>query len=205
MAVYRWWRRKYIARQTRRLYQSLGSLGQRVRFEEGVQVMYPERLEVGSNVLIHRGAFIDAEGGVKIGDNFVAAQNLVILSSTHNYEVPDLLPWDERKHLKPAIIEDNIWCGMNVIILPGVRIGEGAVIGAGSVVTRDVYPCAVVDSNPAKCIKFWDVETYNRLKREGKFLLHPITDLTSDILLRRTLLWGGERVGAHDGGTRPLS
>lgn len=149
---------------------------------------YPERLEVGSNVLIHQGAFIDAEGGVKIGDNFVAARNLVILSSNHNYEAPDLLPWDETKHLKPVIIEDNVWCGMNVIILPGVRIGEGAVIGAGSVVTGDVDPCAVVAGNPAKRIKFRDVETYNRLKREGKFRLHPITDITSDVLLGKGFL-----------------
>lgn len=183
--LFRWWRKKLIVRRARRLYLSLGSLGRRVRFEEGVQVVYPERLQVGNNVLIHRGAFIDAEGGVRIGDNFVAAQNLIILSSNHNYEAPELLPWDEKKHLKPVVIEDNVWCGMNVIILPGVRIGEGAVIGAGSVVTRDVEPCAVVAGNPARRIKFRDVETYNRLKREGKVRLHPITDITSDILLRR--------------------
>jgi acetyltransferase-like isoleucine patch superfamily enzyme len=170
-------------RRARRLYASLGGLGRSVRIARVQTVLCPERIRVGNNVLIHAGAYLDAEGGLTIGNNFVASSNLHVLTSVHNYEAPELLPWDEGKHLRPVVFGDNVWAGLNVIVLPGVTVGEGAVLAAGAVVTKDVPPCAVVGGNPARVLKYRDVERYEALKAAGKFRLHPPDPLTSDALL----------------------
>ena len=65
-------------------------------------------------------------------------------------------------------IEDNVWIGGKSIILPGVTIHEGAVIGMGAVVTKDVPKCAVVGGNPAKVLKYRDINQYEQLKKENK-------------------------------------
>lgn len=162
------------------IYRSIGRLGKNIRFDGVPSVLFPERITLGDNILIHSGAFIDGEGKIEIGNNFVASKNLVILSSSHNYELPELLPWDEKKILEPVVIEDNVWCGINVIIMPGIRIGEGAVIAAGSVVTKDVQRCTIVGGNPAVLIKYRNIERYELLKREKKFRAHPVTGETSE-------------------------
>jgi acetyltransferase-like isoleucine patch superfamily enzyme len=170
-------------RHRRRLYRSLGELGKSVRIGKEAGIFWPERIKVGSNVLIHAGAYLDGEGGIRIGDNFVAARNLSILSSSHNFESPEQLPWDEGKVLREVVIEANVWVGLNVTIIPGVRVGEGAVIAAGAVVTKDVPACAVVGGNPARVLKYRDQARYAELKAAGRFRLHPATPTTSDALL----------------------
>lgn len=82
----------------------------------------------------------------------------------------DALPYGTKYINKPVIIEDNVWIGSDVIIIPGVTIHEGAIIGIGSVVTKDVPSCAVVGGNPAKIIKYRDKEQYEKLKRNERFL-----------------------------------
>ena len=91
----------------------------------------------------------------------------MILSTNHNYE-GSKIPYDEAYIKKSVIIEDYVWFGIGVKILPGVTVGEGAIVGMGSVVTRDVPPCAIVGGNPAKVIKYRDKQKYERLKKEGK-------------------------------------
>ena len=70
---------------------------------------------------------------------------------------------------KNIIIEDNVWLGDRVIILGGIKIGEGAVIQAGSVVVEDIPICAVAGGHPAKVFKYRDQTHYFQLKQEGKF------------------------------------
>ena len=67
------------------------------------------------------------------------------------------------------VIEDFVWCGANVTILPGVIIGEGAIVGAGSVVVKDVPKYAVVAGNPAIVLKYRNIEQFEKLKQQGKF------------------------------------
>lgn len=183
LGIYIW--RVIRRRRLKLLYLSIGHVGKNVRFNDVPSMPFPERISIGNNVLIHAGALIDGEGGVEIGNNFVASIGLTILSSSHNYESPELLPWDETRILKKVVIEDNVWCGVNVIIMPGVIISEGAVIAAGSVVTKNVEKYSVVGGNPAKIIKYRDIDRYEALKRERKFRIHPVTDTTSDVLLKR--------------------
>ena len=67
------------------------------------------------------------------------------------------------------VIEDNVWIGNRVIILPGVTIKEGAIIQAGSVVVGDIEKCGIAGGHPAKVFKYRDIEHYEKLKSEWKF------------------------------------
>lgn len=125
-------------------------------------------LELGNNINIEENAFIRAEGGVSIGDNCIMAANFSLYTYNHNY-FGEQLPYDHTNIYKEVVIGDNVWMGRNVSVLPGVTIGEGAIVGLGSVVTKDVPPCAIVGGNPAKVIKFRDQEKYEQLKSEQKF------------------------------------
>ena len=70
---------------------------------------------------------------------------------------------------KQVIIDDYVWIGSDVIISGNVHIGEGAIVAIGSVVVKDVPRCAIVGGNPAKIIKYRDVEHFEKLKAEGKY------------------------------------
>jgi acetyltransferase-like isoleucine patch superfamily enzyme len=181
----RWIKMMVRMRLLRSAYLSFKKIGCNVRFDEPPIVEFPDHVELGNNVLFHRGAYINGEGGVTIGDNFVASFNSMIISSSHNFDKPTMLPWDDSNIPGKVVIDDNVWCGVNVTILPGVHVGEGAVIGAGAVVTADVEPCAVIGGNPAKVIKYRDKETYFKLKKEGKFHKFIQLQTTNDRVLKR--------------------
>jgi len=82
-----------------------------------------------------------------------------------------MLPYDDIYEVKDVVIGDYVWIGADVTIMPGVHIGEGAVIAACSCVTKDVPPLALVGGCPAKVIKSRDKETYERLKKEERVYL----------------------------------
>lgn len=115
------------------------------------------------------GAKIYAQGGVTFGNNFHSAKGLIILTQNHNWK-GEKLPYDETIMIKPVVIGDNVWIGINVIILPGVSIGEGCIIQAGSVVSSSIPDLAIVGGNPAKVIKFRNSEHYEKLKKDEKYI-----------------------------------
>lgn len=114
--------------------------------------------------------YINAAGGVRIGRYFHTGRSLTIYSSNHDYDGGDAIPYGEKECPGPVLIEDFVWCGANVTILPGVTVGESAVIGAGAVVTRDIPPLAVVGGNPARVIKYRNKEHFLKLKEEEKWM-----------------------------------
>lgn len=75
-----------------------------------------------------------------------------------------MIPYDDSLVLKTIVFEDYVWVGSHVIIVGNVTIGEGAIIAAGAVVTKDVPKYAIVGGNPAKVIKYRDIEHFNSLK-----------------------------------------
>jgi Acetyltransferase (isoleucine patch superfamily) len=89
-------------------------------------------------------------GGITIGNDVMIAAHTIISSQTHDPNAP---LFRETQIMKPVVIEDNVWIGSGAIILPGVHIGTGSVIGAGSVVTKDVPPGSVVVGGPSKVIR----------------------------------------------------
>ena len=92
-------------------------------------------------------------GPVKIGNNVNLAQNIIISGLNHNYSDPDKTITSQGVNTSEVIIEDDVWIGANSVILAGITIGKHSVIGAGSVVIRDVPPYSIVVGNPGKIIK----------------------------------------------------
>lgn len=147
----------------------LKSCGKKVTFAMGVKIFSPKNISIGENVRIGARSILSGQGGITIGNNVSLGPEVIIWSANHNYMRPNELPYDKEYIKRPVVIEDNVWIGARCSLIPGVRIREGAVIGLGSVVTKDVPECAVVAGNPAKIIKYRDLETYEKLKSEKNF------------------------------------
>lgn len=114
------------------------------------------------------GITISGNGPVIFGNYFHSGKDCLIISQNHNYE-GSKIPYDETFVLKSVEIGDCVWFGHRVIVTGNVKIGEGAIIAAGAVVTKDVPPCAIVGGNPARIIKYRNIEHYNKLKQSGAF------------------------------------
>lgn len=114
------------------------------------------------------GMAIHGNGKVTIGNYLHSGVGCQIITSFHNYE-GDAIPYDTTFIDKDVTIGDCVWLGNDVIILGGVNIGEGAIIQAGSVVVKDIPPCAIAGGHPAVPFKYRDKEHYELLKKEGKF------------------------------------
>lgn len=121
------------------------------KIEYNVYLSNASRIRIGKNCRINENVFIQA---ACIGNNVLIAPNVAILSVSHNHKniaIPIVDQGDSESN--PPIIEDNVWLGRNVVVMPGVRIGMGSIVGAGAVVTKDVPPFVVVGGVPAKFIK----------------------------------------------------
>jgi len=105
-------------------------------------------LVIGENSVINQGCRLDNRGGLSIGENVSVSEQVIILTADHN---ADSAGFEGRS--RPVIIEDYVWIGTRVTILPGIRIGRGALVAAGAVVTKDVIPYAIVGGVPARVIK----------------------------------------------------
>lgn len=127
-------------------------------------VFSPWNLSIGKNVQIGRRGFFDARRGVTIGDDVAIGDNVQIWTEEHDTASPDFAIVGG-----PVSIERLVYFGTSVIVLPGVTVGEGAVVASGAVVTKDVRPWTVVGGVPAKHIRNRPVVDYT-LAGHGKWL-----------------------------------
>lgn len=102
---------------------------------------------IGRRSVINQQCCLDGRGGLTIGDHVSISPGVWILTDSHDMHDPLF-----REVLAPVAIRDHVWIGSRALILPGVTVGEGAVVAAGAVVTRDVEPYAVVAGVPARPI-----------------------------------------------------
>lgn len=112
---------------------------------------------------------IHGGGDVTIGDHAFIGDDTIIYSQNHDYDNGELIPFGFGYVFKPVRIDDCVWVGTNVIILPGTHIGEGAIIQAGSVVHGEIPPMAIAGGNPAKVFAWRNKEHYEALKAKGRF------------------------------------
>lgn len=111
-----------------------------------------EGIRIGNNVGISQNCFFAARAMIEIGNEVIIGPGVSLFSENHNYKdinTPIRLQGETRKKI---VIEDDVWIGANAIILAGVHIGKHSVVGAGSVVTKDVPANSVVVGSPAKLV-----------------------------------------------------
>ncbi|MBE9076324.1 acyltransferase [Romeria aff. gracilis LEGE 07310] len=151
------------------LKERLKFCGRGVVINGQVTVVCPENIVIKDNVHIGENSYLDGRGSIEIGENTHISRNFVVHSSSHNYNGTKL-PYDDTYVLKPIKIDRNVWVGTHVVLVPGVSIGEGAIIGAGTVVTKEVPEFNILGSQPARTLKLRNIEHYRQtdfLKRYG--------------------------------------
>lgn len=107
----------------------------------------PHMVKIGKNVVVMPGCLMMSAGGITIEDGALIAANVQLISNNHDLYERQIIT------CKPVHIGKNAWIGAGATILPGVTIGDNAVVGAASVVTKDVEPDTIVAGNPARFIK----------------------------------------------------
>lgn len=127
--------------------------GDNVGIYENVYLHNISAISFGNNVSIHPMCYIEGYGGITLGDDVSIAHNVSILSVTHKYDLLNTpikyQPLEERS----VTVGNDVWIGAKAIILGGNTINDGAIVGAGAVVTHDVPARKIVAGNPAKIIK----------------------------------------------------
>jgi maltose O-acetyltransferase len=124
--------------------------GSSVQIQVGVCIEHPYGLDMGDGVGINRNSWLNAVGGLSIGNNCAFGPQTIIHTANHNFGDPDKPFQEQGWTFKPVVIEDDVWFGARVVVLPGARIGKGAVIGAGSIVSGDIAAYAIVHGEKAK-------------------------------------------------------
>lgn len=124
------------------------SIGHNVNIEKGAS--FANSVTIGDNSGIGVNAVLTDE--VYIGKNVMMGPDCMIYTSNHKF-MKETRSYEGFTQIRPVIIEDDVWIGARCIILPGVKIGKGSTIGAGSVVSKEVPPYSVVAGNPARVVK----------------------------------------------------
>lgn len=135
----------------RALYRGLGAnLGKKSIIHFRTEIRAPHLLKIGQGTIIGDNAILDAREGLLIGENVNLSSNVSIYTLQHNLRASDFSCTYPSERKMSVEIDNRVWLGANVIVLPGVHIGEGAVCCAGCVVTKSVEPFSVVAGIPAK-------------------------------------------------------
>jgi maltose O-acetyltransferase len=131
--------------------RSIIPAGKNVKIQRSVYIGSGNNIVIGNNCQINELARLD---NVTIGNNVMIARESIILGKMHESGAVDT-PMNEQgvKEVKRTIIEDDVWLGLRVVVMPGVTISKGTIIAAGAVVTKDTEPFGIYGGVPAKLIK----------------------------------------------------
>jgi acetyltransferase-like isoleucine patch superfamily enzyme len=131
-------------------------IGPQTLLEPNVWITAPgdARVRIGSGTFLNIAVMVAAVELVEIGDHCMFANGCFITDGNHRFDDPDKpVPWQGFDSKGPTRVGDNVWCGAHVVITSGVTIGERCVIGANSVVTRDLPPHSIAAGAPAKVLR----------------------------------------------------
>jgi acetyltransferase-like isoleucine patch superfamily enzyme len=118
----------------------------------GFKVRNPQRITIGERFYCNYNFFVQGSGGVQIGNDVIVGPNVSIFSENHQFARRDVPINRQGTRCAPVSIGDDVWIGAGATILPGVTIGNGCVVAAGSVVTRSFEEFSVVGGVPARVI-----------------------------------------------------
>ncbi|WP_439816316.1 acyltransferase [Zavarzinia sp. CC-PAN008] len=136
------------------------TLGPRAMVLQGAIIAtYGGNIRIGRNVGINPYCVLYGHGGLTIGDDVLIAAHTIIIPANHRFERTDVPINAQGIRARGVVIEDDVWLGARVTVLDGVRIGRGAVVAAGAVVTKDVAPMTIVAGVPAAPIGRRDAST----------------------------------------------
>lgn len=129
----------------------LGRVGPRVRIPRTVWFQYPHNIVLGSDITLGTGdrLWASANASITIGAHALFGPNVTIITANHGYGARDVPIKAQAQREQDVRIGDDVWLGANAIVLPGVTVGDGAIVAAGAVVTRDVAPLTIVGGVPA--------------------------------------------------------
>lgn len=127
--------------------QLFGEIGEGSRVMPPTTVVRGQNVKIGKRVVIMNNSLFMSAGGITIEDDVLVAANAQLISNNHDPDEHAILT------CKPIVLKRNCWIGAGATILPGVTVGENAIVGAGAVVTKDVEPNAIVGGIPAKRLK----------------------------------------------------
>jgi acetyltransferase-like isoleucine patch superfamily enzyme len=135
-------------------------LGANVALDDGVVIVIggpprADKIVIGANTYVNRYTIFDAHWQLHVGERVMIGPHCYFTDADHSTDPKSSVQAQPMRH-KPLIIEDEAWIGAHVTVLPGVRIGKGAVLGAGSVVTADIPPMAVAIGSPARVVRYRD-------------------------------------------------
>lgn len=147
------WIPGYFGSKIRSRLIPFSKVGKGVVILEGVQIDKPSLMNIGDRVSINRMCTINAGGGLNIGADVLIGPGVVIYTQNHGYADKHVPIAEQGYEYKPVLIKDGAWICANSIILPGIVVGQGAVVAAGSVVTQNVPDYSVFAGNPARFIK----------------------------------------------------
>lgn len=139
------WRNRFLRRH-------LGGLGRASGVSFGVRILEPSRISVGDETYLPNQSVLDGRGGLTIGDRCLIGFESIVLTSTHRSDEIAVPIREQGMYEAPVSIGDDVWVGCRVIVMPGVTIGDHAIVGAGAVVTRDVAAHSIVGGVPARVI-----------------------------------------------------
>jgi len=130
--------------------QYLKRLGVKPSIHPSVLIRGAEHIEIGDNVNINHGSELYGAGGLSIGDGSMIAYKVMVFTDSRKFRSDQPLKTIKGRIRKPVQIGKDVWVGAGAIILPGITIGDHAIVAAGAVVTRDVDEWIIVAGNPAK-------------------------------------------------------
>jgi len=136
-------------------------VGAHVLLEPGVWLTAPDdaRIQIGAGTFLNLGVMIASMNLVEIGSHCMLANGCLVTDASHRFDDPVMpVPWQGFTTKGTTHVGDNVWCGTNVVITGGVRVGERSVIGANSVVTSDIPPFTVAAGVPARVLRPIDYE-----------------------------------------------
>lgn len=134
------------------MYPRFKQHGLNVDIHPSVEIRTPENLTIGDNTNINHGTEIYAGGGISIGSGTMLAYEVFVMSDSRTFLGETPLKEQKGRIKKPVEIGSDVWIGARATILPGVNIGDHAIVAAGSVVTKSVNEWEIVGGNPAKVI-----------------------------------------------------